>query len=162
MAKILITYYSKGGNTEDMAKLVKEGVDEEKVGNTLKKAEEVKPEELLQYEGIIIGSPTYYGAMSWQIKKLLDESVRFHGQLEGKVGAAFTSSRNIGGGNETTILSILEAMLIHGMVIQGDSKGDHYGAVAIGSSDERAREQCRQLGAKTAQLVKKLFTPLEI
>jgi multimeric flavodoxin WrbA len=63
------------------------------------------------------GSPTYYGTMAWELKKLLDESVKFHGKLRGKVGGAFTSSANVGGGNETTVLDILKALLIHGMVV---------------------------------------------
>jgi NAD(P)H dehydrogenase (quinone) len=73
------------------------------------------------------------------------------------VGGAFTSSGCIGGGNETTILSILSAMLIHGMVIQGDSDDDHYGPVAIEAPDERAKANCLALGERVGRLVKKLF-----
>jgi NAD(P)H dehydrogenase (quinone) len=157
MAKILITYYSRTGNTEKMAEEIAEGVKKEKVTVELKKAGEVKVDDLLNYEGIIIGSPTYYGTMAYPIKKLLDDSVKFHGKLEGRVGAAFTSSANIGGGNETTILDILNAMLIHGMVIRGDSQGDHYGPVAIGAPDARALKQCRRLGERVARLAKQLL-----
>ncbi len=116
--------------------------------------QEIKAEELLNYEGIIIGSPTYYGGMAYQIKQLLDESVEFHGDLQGKVGGAFSSSANIGGGNETTILDIINAMLIHGMIVQGTATGDHYGPVAIGSPDSRASRQSKQLGQRIAKLVK--------
>ena len=111
-------------------------------------------DELLKYDAVIIGSPTYYGTMAFQIKKLLDETVAFHSKLEGKVGAAFSSSANIAGGNETTILDILNAMLIHGMIIQGDPEGDHYGPVAIGSPDERSSKECLRLGSRVAKLVK--------
>ena len=121
-----------------------------------KRVDEIEADDLLQYDGIIIGSPTYYGTMAAQIKKLLDDSVKFHGKLEGKVGAAFASSANVGGGNETTILDIINALLIHGMVIQGDSKGDHYGPVAVGAPDGRAQKECQRLGERTARLVKKL------
>ena len=72
------------------------------------------------------------------------------------IGGAFSSAANIGGGNETTILSILQAMLIHGMIVQGNPKGDHYGPVSIGSPDERVKKQCRELGQRVASLVKKL------
>ena len=123
MAKILIIYYSRSGNTKKMASLVEAGVKAEGMDVTLKDALKTKAKELLDYDGIIIGSPTYYGSMAAEIKKLLDDSVAFHGQLEGKVGAAFSSAANIGGGNETTITDILKAMLIHGMIIQGNSKG---------------------------------------
>ena len=156
MAKVLIVYFSSTGNTENMAELIQNGVESEGVETTCKKVEETTADELLGYDGIIIGSPTYYGSMSWEIKKLLDESVKFHGKLQGKVGAAFTSSANIGGGNETTIMDILKALLIHGMVIEGDANGDHYGPVAIGAPDRRSESQCKKLGQKVAKLVKNL------
>ncbi len=157
MAKILVIYYSQTGNTKKMAELVAEGITKEGVEVILKDVKSVDVDELLKYEGIIIGSPTYYGSMAAEIKKLFDESVKFHGKLEGKVGAAFSSSANVGGGNETTVLDILNAMLIHGMIIQGDSQGDHYGAVAIGAPDNRATKQCIRLGSRVAKLVKKIY-----
>ncbi len=156
MTKVLVIYYSKTGNTEEMAKLVGEGVKEEEVEVEVKKIEDTKVDELLKADGIIIGSPTYYGGMAAPIKGLLDESVKFHGQLKGKVGGAFSSSANIGGGNETTIMDILKAFLIHGMIVQGTSEGDHYGPVAIGAPDERSKSQCKNLGRRVAKLVKKL------
>lgn len=157
MARVLIIYYSKSGNTGEMASFVKNGVESENLETVLKNVAETKAEELLGYEGIIIGSPTYYGSMAAQVKKLLDDSVSFHGKLDGRVGAAFSSSANIGGGNETTITDILNAMLIHGMVIQGNWQGDHYGPVSIGYPDERVKRQCEALGKRVAQLVKKLY-----
>ncbi|MBC8436348.1 MAG: NAD(P)H-dependent oxidoreductase [Candidatus Omnitrophica bacterium] len=135
-----------------MNRIKKEGVEV-----LLKEVKDTAPDDLLKFDTIVIGSPTYYGTMSAEIKKLFDESVKFHGKLEGKVGAAFSSSANIGGGNETTILDILSAMLIHGMIIRGDSQGDHYGPVAIGAPDARAVKQCVRLGSRVAQLTKKLF-----
>ena len=156
MPKILIIYYSATGNTEKMAQLVASGAKEEKVDVELKKVENTQVKDLLEADGIIIGSPTYYGLPSADVKKLLDESVKYHGRLEGKVGGAFSSSANIGGGNETTILAILEAFLIHGMIIQGTSKGDHYGPVSIGRPDARAEKQCKELGRRIAQLVLRL------
>ena len=156
MAKILIIYYSRSGNTKKMASLVEAGVKAGGIDVTLKDALKTKAKELLDYDGIIIGSPTYYGTMAAEIKKLLDDSVAFHGQLEGKVGAAFSSAANIGGGNETTITDILKAMLIHGMIIQGNSKGDHYGPVSIGSPDRRVEQQCKTLGQRVVALVKRL------
>ena len=157
MAKILIVYYSCSGNTKKMAELVAEGVKKEKIEVVIKAVKETEPKDLLNYEGIIIGSPTYYGGAAAPIRDLIDQSVKFHGKLEGKVGGAFTSSGCIGGGNETTILSILTAMLIHGMVIQGASDEDHYGPVAIEAPDKRAKENCLTLGQRVARLVKKLF-----
>jgi len=156
MPTILVTYYSRGGNTKMMAEGIKEGIEAENVTCVIKPVNEVKIEELLDYKGIAIGSPTYYGDMAAEVKKLLDDSVKLHGQLEGKIGAAFSSSANIGGGNETTILSILRALLVHGMIIQGDSSGDHYGPVSIGSPDKRAKEESLRLGKRLAKLAKRL------
>ena len=156
MAKVLVVYYSESGNTEKMAQLVAEGVKAEKIEVELKKVSDTKVKDLLAADGIIMGSPTYYGLPAAQIKKLIDESVEFHGQLEGKVGGAFTSSNNIGGGNETTIMSLLEALLIHGMIVQGTAKGGHYGPVAIGAPDARVEGECIALGERVGGLVKKL------
>ena len=156
MAKILIVYYSRSGNTKKMAEAVEAGVKDEGAEVVTKAVGECQVDELLDYDGIIMGSPTYYGLMAAEIKKLLDDSVKFHGKLTGKVGGAFSSAANIGGGNETTIMAILQAMLIHGMVVQGTSDGDHYGPVAIGAPDDRATKQCQQLGARVARLVAQL------
>ena len=156
MPTVLIIYYSRGGNTKKMAEEIKKGIEQENVSCVIKPVDEIEIDELLNYEGIVIGSPTYYGNMAAEVKKLLDDSVKLHGKLEGKIGAAFSSSANIGGGNETTILSILKALLVHGMIIQGDSSGDHYGPVSIGSPDKRSEEECLRLGKRLAQLAKRL------
>ncbi|OGW75972.1 MAG: flavodoxin [Omnitrophica bacterium RBG_13_46_9] len=157
MPKVLVMYYSASGNTKKMAEKVEEAIKKEGVQTVLKRVEDVKVNELTGYDGIVIGSPTYYGTMAWQIKKLLDESVSLHGSLKGKVGGAFSSAANIGGGNETTVLDIINSMLIHGMIVQGEPQGDHYGPVAIGAPDSRALKCCERLGANVAGLVKKLF-----
>ena len=156
MSKIGVSYYSRSGNTQKMAEFVFQGVKEEGVEVELKRIEDTTLEDLLAWDGIIVGSPTYYGGAAAPVKDLFDRSVKYHGRLEGKVGGAFASSANIGGGNETTILSLSQMMLIHGMIIQGSSKGDHYGPVSIEKPDERVRVQCKALGKKIARLVKKL------
>jgi NAD(P)H dehydrogenase (quinone) len=156
MAKVLVIYQSKGGHTARMAELVADGAEEAGGDVMLQEVVETSADDLLDYDAIIAGTPTYYGLMSAPLKELLDQSVRHHKELTGKVGGAFTSSANIGGGNETTILSILQAMLIHGMVIQGTATGDHYGPVAINEPDERASDQCRDLGRRVTDLARKL------
>jgi len=154
MAKALVVYFSCTGNTQKMARLIGEGIKKEGVEVLVEDVKNIKPKDLLDYDAIVIGSPTYYGSMSAEIKRLLDESVAFHGKLEGKVAGAFSSSANVGGGNETTVLDILNAMLIHGMIIQGDPKGDHYGPVSVGAPDKRAQEICLRYGMRLARLVK--------
>ena len=158
MAKVLVCYYSRTGNTEKMAEKIAEIVNKEGLDVDLKRVENTEVDGLLTYDCIIIGSPTYYGSMAWQVKRLLDESVKCHGKLKEHVGGAFSSSANIGGGNETTILDILNAMLIHGMIIHGDPDGDHYGPVSIGAPDERALKCCEDYAQILSSLVKKLYS----
>ena len=156
MAKILVVYYSRTGNTEKMAKLIAEHLKNHGNEVSLKKAQDTKPADFKNADGIIIGSPTYYGSMAADVKKLLDSSVSIHGRLDGKVGAAFSSAANTAGGNETTVLSILNAMLIHGFIIQGDPQGSHYGPVAIDAPDDRAKKECVRLAERFDALLKKL------
>jgi len=157
MARILICYYTRTKNTQHMAEAVAQGAGGiEGAVVDVRPVEETKPTDLLEYDGILLGSPTYYGSMAAELKQLLDESVAFHGRLAGKVGGAFSSSANVGGGNETTVLDLLKAMLIHGMIVQGSAQGDHYGPVAIGDVDARSGGECRKLGRIVAELAVKL------
>jgi len=151
--KVAVIYYSRGGTTKKMAEMITESVKEEGITVDIFSVSTIKAECLLKYDGLIIGSPTYYGTLAAEVKDLLDKSVSFHGKLNGKIGGAFSSAANIAGGNETTVLSILEAMLIHGMIIQGDPKGDHYGPVAIGQIDKRCEENCKRFGKRFVELL---------
>jgi len=157
MAKILIIYYSRSGNTEKMAHLIEEGVKEEKVEVKSKRVEDINLNELLETDGIILGSPTYFGSMASPLKRLVDESVKYYGKLKGKVGGAFTSRQRVGGGGETTLQSIINAFLIHGMIIQGNVEGNYYGPVATGAPDKIVSEECKNLGKRVAIMVKRLF-----
>jgi len=155
---MLIVYYSRSGNTEKMAEIVAEGARAEGgVDVDLRKVQDVTPEDLLEYDAIVMGSPVYYGTMAAALKQLLDESVRYHGKLDGKVGGAFASSGGPGGGNETTVLDLLKALLIHGMIAKGMAMGDHYGPIAVGAPDERSRQQCLNYGREVAALTARLF-----
>lgn len=156
MPTVLILYHSKSGNTEEMAKAVAEGAKSEGVKAVLKKVAKATPKDLLNVDGIILGSPNYYGTMAAEMKAFLDKSVQYHGKLEGKVGAAFASGGVLGGGVETTVLDMVKSLLIHGMMIQGDPWGSHYGVVSIGSPNASAKKECRKLGEKVARLVKRL------
>lgn len=157
MPKALVCYYSRTGNTKKMAVRIAEVLAAEGLETDLKKVEETAAADLAGYDCIILGSPTYYGTMAWEMKKLLDESVKFHGRLRGKVGGAFASSANIGGGNETTVLDLLHALLIHGLVVRGDHRFDHYGPVSIGRPDKRALDCCESHARNLAALAKTLF-----
>lgn len=157
MATMLITYYSRSGNTKAMAEHVAAGAKEAAgIEVQMRPVAEVTPDDLLQFDGIIMGSPVYYGSMAAELKQLIDESVRHQGKLDGKIGGGFASSGGPGGGNETTVMDILKALMIHGMVVKGEPLGDHYGPIAVGAPDERSQSECRKYGRMVAELTVKL------
>jgi NAD(P)H dehydrogenase (quinone) len=155
--KILIGYHSRTGHTKKMAEAIADGIRKENVTAEIKKAKDISVDELLNFEAIIFGSPTYYGVMAADLKKLFDESVKHHGKLSGKIGGAFSTSGMLGGGGETTILSILQTLLVHGMIVIGDARMQHYGPLAIGEPDGNAIDTCQKYGQKIAELTKKIF-----
>ncbi|UCE75033.1 MAG: NAD(P)H-dependent oxidoreductase [Methanomassiliicoccales archaeon] len=156
MVRILVCYFSGSGNTQKMAEFIAEGVGAEGVDVDVRNVENVNCDELLDFDGIILGSPTYYGTCAAPIKELIDESVKHHGKLDGKVGGAFSSSANIAGGNETTIMNILQMLMIHGMIVKGHPNGSHYGPVAVGAPDKNAEDECIAYGRSMAKLTKKI------
>ena len=156
MAKGIVVYYSRSGNTKEMAEIIAKAMNDTDLKTECKSVDKVKADDLPDYDAIVMGSPTYYGQMAGPIKDLIDNLVGRHGALDGKVGGAFSSAANIGGGNETTVMSIIEAMLIAGMTVQGDPQGDHYGPVSIGKPDDRVRQQCQRRGQRVAELTKKI------
>ncbi|MHC5060855.1 MAG: flavodoxin family protein [Planctomycetota bacterium] len=156
MANGLVIYYSRSGNTKQMAEAIAAAMNDAQLPTKCKNIADAKVDDMLAADAVVVGSPTYYGCPAAPIAQLFDESVKKHGKLDGKIGAAFSSSANIGGGNETTILNIINMMLIHGMIVQGDPQGDHYGPVSISKPDDRAIEQCQRRGRRIAELTKRL------
>jgi NAD(P)H dehydrogenase (quinone) len=157
MATGIVIYYSRSGNTKTMAQTIAEAMNQAGLPTQCKSVTETKVDDVLAADAIVVGSPTYYGRPAAPIAAFFDETVNKHGKLDGKVGGAFSSSANIGGGNETTVLEIINTMLIHGMTVQGDPQGDHYGPVSIGKPDERVISQCARRGKRIAELTLKLF-----
>jgi NAD(P)H dehydrogenase (quinone) len=156
---VLILYYSKSGNTGKLARFVEEGVQSvHGVDAILKTTQEVTKEDFVNAAGIIAGSPVYFGIMAADLKRVFDEFVGVRKQMENKVGAAFASSGFWAGGNETTIMSIIQCLLIYGMIIVGDpmSATGHYGAVSVAAPDEKSADTARKLGTRVAELCKKL------
>lgn len=157
--KILVMYYSRSGNTKSLADAVAEGVKEVKgVDCLLKSAGEVTKDDFLSADGIIAGSPVYFGTMAAELKEVFDKFVATRPKMENKVGGAFATSGDISGGKETTLLSIIQALLIYGMIIVGDplEATGHYGVTAVGKPDAAAKENGKKLGRRIAGLVKKL------
>jgi NAD(P)H dehydrogenase (quinone) len=156
--KVLVAYYSRTGNTAKMAEAVAAGARSAGAEAVLKEVGAVSLQDLKEADGIVIGSPTYYGQMAAEVKQLFDRSSEVRGDLEVKIGAAFTSSASFEGGNQTTLLSILNAMLIHAMIVVGDpmESGGHYGAIAIGEPGGEAIQAAKLLGSRVAMLAQKL------
>ena len=157
--QVLVLYYSRTGNTQKLARAVSEGVESvEGVHCLLRSTEEVKREDFVESDGIIAGSPVYFGVMAAELKKVFDDFVTVRRKTENKVGAAFATGGDASGGKETTMMSIIQAMLIYGMIIVGDPMDatGHYGVACLGSPDASARQHGFKLGARVAELVKKL------
>jgi len=157
--QILILYYSKGGNTRKLAEEIAQGVDSvEGVESVIKKTDEVSKDDFVNAAGLVAGSPVYFGLMAAQLKQVFDEYVSVRKKMEGKVGAAFATSADPSGGKETTMLSIIQVMLIYGMVIVGDPMAatGHYGTACVGAPDSGTAENGRKLGQRVAELALKL------
>lgn len=170
MKKILVLYYSMYGHIETLARAVEQGaasvsdtrVVVKRVAELVPDAVLVKsgakvnqtasiadPQELADYDAIIVGTPTRFGNMSAQMRNFWDQTggLWVKGALIGKVGSVFTST-GTGGGNETTITSTWNTLAHHGMMIVGLPYscpelteleqlhgGSPYGAATIAGSD---------------------------
>jgi NAD(P)H dehydrogenase (quinone) len=157
--QVLILYFSKGGNTRKLAEFVAEGVSSVTgVTPLLKTAAEVTKDDFVNSGGIIAGSPVYFGAMAAELKKVFDDFVGVRKKMGNKIGAAFATSGDPTGGKETTIFSILQCLLIYGMIIVGDplEATGHYGVACVGAPDEKTVENGRKLGRRVAELCLKL------
>lgn len=153
MTRVLVVYDSRTGNTERMAMAVADGARQVKGTEVvLISVDRAKMRDLTESDAIILGSPTYYGNMSGKMKSFIDQTNRIHGKLVGKVGGAFTSSGDTACGAETAILSMLEAMLIHGMIVQGRNDNKHYGPTAVESPNKKETGSCKELGKRVANL----------
>jgi len=200
MSKILVLYYSSYGHIETLAKAVAEGAGQ--VAGTevaVKRVPELVPEEiatkshfkldqaapiatvneLVDYDAIIIGTPTRYGRMASQMANFLDQTggLWFQDKLVGKVGSVFTSTASQHGGQETTITSTIVNLMHFGMIIVGlpysekrltdittVNGGTPYGASTIANGDgsrlpseaelEMAKYQGRHVAEVTAALVR--------
>ncbi|MFW6026537.1 MAG: flavodoxin family protein [Candidatus Woesearchaeota archaeon] len=162
--KVTIIYDTRSGNTEKMAQSVKEGIDlVEGITGIAKKVEEASADDLLESEGLIVGSPTHCGLLSWKLKKFFDSITKeAWSEVKGKIGTAFATSGGLGGGNEMAVLSILNLLMNYGYLVFGlpdyaaPEVTAHYGAVAVGEPDQDELKSCRMLGQQMAEYVKKM------
>jgi NAD(P)H dehydrogenase (quinone) len=159
--QVLVMYFSKTGNTKQLADAIATGVQEiNGVQCLVKSAHEITKEDFLRSQGIIAGSPVYFGTMAAELKHVFDKYVGIRKQMENKIGAAFATSADHSGGKETTITSIIHAFLIYGMIVVGDplDATGHYGIACTGAPDEKAKANAAKLGKRVALLVKKLLS----
>ncbi len=198
MAKVLVLYYSSYGHIETMAQAIAEGVRAAGSTADIKRVPETVPEEIARsshfkldqeapvatvadlehYDAIIVGTGTRFGRMSGQMASFLDQAggLWARGALNGKVGAAFTSSATQHGGNETTLFSIITNLLHFGMTIVGLPYshagqmtiedvvgGAPYGATTIAGGDGSRQpsvielDGARHQGELVARTASKLF-----
>jgi NAD(P)H dehydrogenase (quinone) len=182
MTKVLVLYYSAYGHIEQMAWAVAEGAAEvegvevtvrrvpELVPEEVAKARNLKldqkaaiarPEELADYDAVIVGTPTRFGNMAGPMRSFWDQTGGHwvKGALVGKVGSVFASSGTQHGGNETTIITTIPTLLHHGMVVVGlpyacDAQsgvdeikgGSPYGATTIAGSRGERQPSEQELG----------------
>lgn len=180
MTKVLVLYYSSYGHVETMAQAVAEGAREAGAEVAIRRVPELVPadaaakghyktdqaapvatvDELVDYDAIIIGTPTRFGNMAAQMKNFLDQTggLWATGKLVGKVGSVFTSTATQHGGQESTLLSTHTVLLHHGMVIVGlpyafqgqmtlaeISGGTPYGASTIAGGDGSRQPSANEL-----------------
>ncbi|RXQ99927.1 NAD(P)H:quinone oxidoreductase [Pseudoxanthomonas composti] len=198
MAKVLVLYYSSYGHVEAMAKAFAEGVRAAGAEAVVKRVPETVPEEVARksnfkldqdapiatvdelegYDAIALGTGTRYGRLSAQMASFLDQTGGLwqRGALNGKIGAAFTSTASQHGGQETTALSLITNLLHLGLVIVGlpysykplteideVAGGTPYGASTIAGSDGARQPSeidlggARHQGECVARLALKVF-----
>ena len=156
--KVLVLYFSKGGNTAKLAQNIARGVEAGGAEPVVKNTADVTKEDFLDAAGVIAGSPVYFGVMAADLKRIFDEFVSTRRKMENKVGAAFATGGHPTGGKETTIISIIQCLLIYGMIIAGDpmDASGHYGVGCVGAPDDSAAGDGFKLGMRVAQLCARL------
>ena len=158
-ARVLVTYHSVTGNTEEMAKAVAAGAEREDVVVTLKKTEDVGADDLEQADALIVGSPTQWSNMTSVTKAFIE---RWPDMVD-RIGGAFATGGAPSGGKEYVVTSIVTAMLSHGMIVAGPvySEGTfRFGAsgatAATGPGNEGLSDaelnEARVLGRRIARL----------
>jgi flavodoxin len=88
MKKVLVAYYSVGGNTEKIAQYIGEGIRFSGQEAVVKSIKDVKATaDLAGYDGFIFGSPTYFRDAPEPMKTFLFMVKQVN--MEGKLGGAF-------------------------------------------------------------------------
>jgi len=145
MKQLLIIYHSQGGNTRRMAEAVAEGAAEiEGPAVRVRTAGQTTSEELLACDGLVLGSPEYFGYMAGGVKDLFDrtyETLRGHPRIFRKPYAVFISAGNDGSGALQSIERICTGFQF---------KKVQAPVMIRGAMDDTGLEDCRELGRTMA------------
>ena len=130
---ILITYYSKTGSTTQLAKSIEKGASEgNRVRVILKKIEETTEDDLIKADAIILGSSVYNANPAAEVLKFIERWPFEGGKMKNKIGAVFVTGGGISSGEELVQTSLLQAMMVFGMIIVGgDDWKSSFGASAV-------------------------------
>jgi len=149
--KVLILCYSRSGHTKKMAKAIAEAMKSDVIRVTVEDVEKFDISLLPNYDSIVLGSPTYFSNVAWQVKKVIDESIVHYGgsKLKGKVAGIFTSAGTSSNGKDC--LKMLEVALgyHHGMkVVEGILRVD-------AESEKEVEKRCIEYGKKLAKEIER-------
>jgi NAD(P)H dehydrogenase (quinone) len=144
MKKILIAYYSKTGNTKQIAQAIAEGT--KTIPNTTvetKAVEILNPQEAAQADAFAFGSPAYFSLMSGPLLSLLTEFYFIREKLANKPMVAFAT----GGGSQAKTVENIESVLkaFNPKLIQP--------GLAVGTISDVDKQQAKALGEKLAKSV---------
>ena len=131
-----------------MAEYICEGMKGLEVEASAKKVEEFAASDLIKPDILVIGSPTYFSNMSWQMKKLVDESIVFYGaehSLEGKTGGCFTAAGCQADGAECLKLLELSFGYHHKIKLTPGIVSDE------NEEEDRLKQVCIDFGRRIAQ-----------
>ncbi|EAR54814.1 putative Trp repressor-binding protein [Photobacterium sp. SKA34] len=136
MQKILVLYYSRHGNTRQLARHIGRGIEQvsgceavlrtvAEIGTNDLQQSNLDPivshDDLKHCIGLAMGSPVRFGNMAAPLKHFIDSTSQewLSGTLIDKPACVFTSSSSMHGGQETTLQSMMLPLLHHGMLIVG-------------------------------------------
>lgn len=147
-ASLLVLYYTRSGNTERMARAIAEGAEAGGVRAAAKRVEECELGDLVEADGLALGSPTYFSNVAWQVKKLIDESIELYSgkELKDKVAGLFTSS-----GTERDARDCLK-MLEIAMGFHHQMSLVQPGLICLSRQpEERTYAECQEYGRRLAE-----------
>jgi NAD(P)H dehydrogenase (quinone) len=145
---LLVVYYSEEGKTETMAENIAEGAKASGLNVKLKRAEDCSVGDLVEADGIALGSPTYFSNMAWQVKKLIDESIAAYettNSLKNKVGTCFTSAGSRRDGKQCVKMLELALGFHHKMKLVSGIVSD------ASDTQEELQQSCKVQGKRIAE-----------